>query len=131
MMGIAHRIEWGEDGQAEVASVEDLDGVLDELTDQALEKPFMVELISPNGDSLAAGLGLDESVLSWVPGDQNPPYYASKGDGAAEGTVVFHYRGDWSEFPRWSAVPRGEVREAMRHFFATGEMPRNVEWKEV
>ena len=125
------RVEWGVDGYAEVESLEALDRLLNYLHTQALEKPFMVELIAARGESLAMGLGRDESVLSWVRGDQNPPYYASKGDATAVGMIVFFYRGAWSEFPRWSAVPLMRAREAMRRFFSTGQMPDNVEWIEV
>jgi hypothetical protein len=131
MTATIHRVEWGEDGRAEVGSIEELDRLLDGLAASVLEKPLMAELIAENGDSLAAGLGRDESVLSWINGDQNPPYYASKGDSGAGGMIVFFYRGDWSEFPRWSAIPVARAREAMRRFFTTGQMPDNVEWTEV
>jgi hypothetical protein len=41
------RLEWGKDGGASVDSVETLDRLLDDLDEQARERPFMVELISP------------------------------------------------------------------------------------
>lgn len=125
------RVEWGEDGGAWVSSPEELDTLLDKLAREAAAKPFMVELISPQGDSMSVGLGSKKSVLSWVPAGGNPPYYASKGNPGAGGTVVFFYRGSWSEFPGWSAVPVAAARAAMRQFLQTGGRPSTVEWEEV
>lgn len=125
------RVEWGKDGASVVDSVAELDELLDTLAEQAHDTPFMAELISPTGDSLALGLGLERSALSWVSANQDPPYFASKGDSKAEGTIVFHYRGDWSEFPCWSTVPTSAARQAMREFFTTNELPSGVAWEEV
>jgi hypothetical protein len=125
------RIEWEENGRAEVASVEELDRLLDDLAEQARKRPFMVELISSAGDSLAIGLGREESILSWVQASGDPPYYASKGDPDSEGLVVFFYRGHWSEFPRSFAVTIAAARKGMRLFFETELRPTSVEWEEV
>lgn len=125
------RLEWDENGAAIIDSEAALDKRLDELAAQATLKPFMAELISPGGDSLALGLGREQSVMSWVSASQDPPYFASKGNPHAEGTVVFHYRGDWSEFPCWSAVPVSAARQAIRDFFTTGRLPSSVAWEEV
>jgi hypothetical protein len=125
------RVEWREDGRAEVGSVQELDRLLDDLTQQAKKEPFMAELISPKGDSVAIGLGRDGSVLSWVQAGGDPPYYGSKGNPKASDLVVFFYRGAWSEFPGSFVVPIAEAREAMRLFFESGQMPRNVDWEEV
>lgn len=69
--------------------------------------------------------------MSWVHASKDPPYYASKGNPKAEGTIVFFYRRDWSEFHRWSAVPVADALAAMREFFETGERPTTMEWEEV
>jgi hypothetical protein len=125
------RVEWGEDDGAWVSSVQELDWLLDDLARTAADKPFVVELISHEGDSMSVGLGSEESVLSWVSADGNPPYYASRGNREAEGTVAFFYGGSWSEFPKWSAVPMAEARAVMRQFFQTGERPASIDWEEV
>ncbi|HVS04634.1 MAG TPA: Imm1 family immunity protein [Candidatus Dormibacteraeota bacterium] len=125
------RIEWEENGRAEAASVEEVDRLLDDLAEQARERPFIVELMSSAGDSLAIGLGREESILSWVQASGDPPYYASKGDRDSQGLVVFFYGGRWSEFPRSFAVGIAAARKAMRLFFETGQRPTNVEWDEV
>jgi hypothetical protein len=125
------RVEWENDGRAEVASVEQLDRLLDDLTEQARPRPFMAVLISGTGDSLAIGLGRKESVLSWVSATGDPPYHGSNGDPSATGLVVFFYGGSWSEFPRSYAVPVADARAAAREFFETGVRPNQVGWEEV
>jgi Immunity protein Imm1 len=57
--------------------------------------------------------------------------FASKGKADAEGTIVFHYRGDWSEFPRWSAVQAATARQAMRDFLETTQRSSVLEWEEA
>lgn len=125
------RVEWTDDSGAWVTSVQELDSLLDDLTQAARAKPFMAELTSNAGDSLAIGLGLDESVASWVSAGGAPPYFASEGDPEADGMIVFFYRGHWSEFPRSSAVPTERAREVLRDFFRHGRRPANFRWVEV
>lgn len=125
------RVEWDEGAGAWVKSTEELDLLLNDLAEAGIHKPLMVESISAKGDSLSIGVGSQESILSWIPAGGNPPYFASKGNPDAQGTVVFFYRGSWSEFPRWSAIPVATAREAMRQFLETGERPTNVNWEEV
>ena len=125
------RVEWNEDSGAWVVSVVELDALLDDLTEAARAMPFMAELTSDAGDSLAIGLGLDESVASWVSAGGAPPYFASGGDPEADGMIVFFYRGHWSEFPRSSAVPTERAREVLRDFFRLGRRPANFRWVEV
>ena len=122
---------WGESETAELESVGELEQRLAVLTEEAMARPFMAELIAINGNSLSMGLGREETVLSWVAASNDPPYYASKGNPKAEGTIAFYYSGDWSEFPRWSAVPVPAGLATMREFFQTGKRPSTVEWEEV
>jgi hypothetical protein len=127
---IARKMQWGKDGVAPIDSLK-LNLVLTDLTQLAREKPFIAELNNSAGDTLALGLGRDESVLSWVAADGDPPYHASVGDDSADGTVDFYYRDTWSEFPRWSAVSIETALEAVRQFFETAQLPDRVRWKEV
>jgi hypothetical protein len=39
--------------------------------------------------------------------------------------------GEWSEFPRWGVIPASAGRAAMHEFFATGNLPNSVRWREV
>ena len=70
--GKTWRLEWDRKG-ADVSTVQELDRLLDELTMEGSDAPFMVDLLSPSGDSLSVGLGRGKSVLSWVQANRDPP----------------------------------------------------------
>jgi Immunity protein Imm1 len=137
---VASRTENGEQlqrslnwAQSEVAvgSVQELDALLDRLTVEAQnDRPFMVALAREDGSTLSIGLGSDESVASSVSGSWDPPYYISRGDPGRAEPIAFHYSGEMTEFPPWSAIPVEDAREAMRHFFTTGELSPKVDWVE-
>jgi hypothetical protein len=119
--------------QSEVAigSVQELDDLLDRLTVEAEhDRPFMVTLAREDGSTLSIGLGSDESVASYVAGSWDPPYYISRGDPGRAEPIAFHYSGEVTEFAPWSAIPVAKAREAMRHFFTTGELSAALEWAE-
>ncbi len=75
-------IRWNHQ-QRRAASVDDVDRVLDELhaACSADADPELVTVeIDRNGDSLAIGLGRDRSVLNYVSGSKDPPYFTSVGE---------------------------------------------------
>jgi Immunity protein Imm1 len=89
----------------------------------------IVELSSDRG-FLAAGLGQEESVVSYQE-SLDPPTYASRGDESAAGIIVFYYRGHRFEFPRTHTVSVDDALEALRLFLVLGRRPENIEWEEV
>lgn len=114
-----------------VRNVQELDSVLDTIHAQNRTVPIITTLESPeNGDSLAIGLGAEESVLSFVAGDGDPPYLASRGDNASSEPIVFQFMGDWSEFPGKCAISLDAARAAMREFFSTGKLSDDIVWIE-
>lgn len=118
-------------GEAKVSTVEELDAVVTRAHEEALKRPSMIELVLDSGDAMAMGLGREVTVLSFVPHTLEPPYFASLGDVSAEGFIDFAYAGQFSEFPRSQAIPVDVGREALRGFFATGNLPQVVAWQEV
>lgn len=114
-------------------SAHEVDLLLDQLqlaftgTDPALVTVEFVE----TGDSLSIGLGRERSVLNYIRGDKDPPYYTSSGGADDDEAVSFRFGGDWSEFPPWNAVPIALAREAMRHFCETGKLSNDIQWEEV
>lgn len=123
------RLEWNGTGR-ELATLDELDRILDELERQA-EEPFVVELFRDDGASLSLGLGREVTVLDHVPADLNPPYRQTYAPGTAEQSIWFRFRGDASEFPPEAAVPYPKGRAALRHFFATGELAPDLSWRET
>jgi hypothetical protein len=123
------RLEWGEQPEAlEVGSEPALLQLLDELDERASDQPMLVDLISPAGDSLSIGLGRDKSVLTWVQANQEPPYFVSLSSDPVDGSIVFDYRGEWSEFPARFALDTPIAKAALVDFFRTGSLPTSIAW---
>jgi hypothetical protein len=125
-------VAWDQNEVA-VHSVRELDALLDRLSAEAeRDTPFMVTLAREDGSTLSIGLGRPESTASYVSGTFDPPYFASRGDGAGEGAPVeFVFSGEITEFPPWSVVPTEAARQALRVFFETGELSPEIDWEET
>lgn len=123
------RLQWGACSSAVVATSTELDEMLDNIHAEAQRGcPVVADLISPSGDVLSVGLGLDVSVLSFVSASGGPPYLASAGDDDAEGAVAFCWNGEWSEFPARQCIPAEEARRAVREFFTEGSLSPRIRW---
>lgn len=125
-------VTWSEQ-ERPVESVVGVDLLLDELhllfrgTEPTL---VSIELIGI-GDSLSVGLGCDLSVLNYVRGDQNPPYYTSVGELDADEVISFRFGGELSEYPVKNCIPVDRAREAVKHFCNTGKLMPDIAWEEV
>src|SRR5262245_58894307 len=64
------------------------------------DRPVMASVRRRDGDVLCIGLGRPYSVLTYVPGDDNPPYFTSVGNLAPDEAAWFDYHGQPSEFGR-------------------------------
>ena len=131
-------VNWAEGpgGTVDVSTEEELDQLLDRIhRDSEGNTPRFIELCNADGDTLQLGLGRPYSLLSFTPGDGEPPYYASKGDPSLAGNpphILFYYLGGhYSEFPASTAIDTTAAREAARIFLQTEARPTNVEWQEV
>jgi hypothetical protein len=115
----------------EFESIEQLDEILDQLSEKSKEKPCLVDVIIPSGDSLAIGLGAEDSLLSFVSSSGDPPYFISKGESNdTENTVVFYWNEEWSEFPKSSLISIESARCAIREFVRTGKLSDEIIWEE-
>jgi hypothetical protein len=115
-----------------VGSVQELDALLDRLTEEAeaADQPLIVVLGLEDGSTLSIGVGRPYSVLDYVDGSHDPPYFVSRGDTERREPVRFLFSGEMSEFPPWSAIPIDAAREAMRYFFETGQLSPEIDWAE-
>lgn len=114
-------------------SAEGVDRKLDQLHEQfRIAEPTLVTVErADSGDSLSIGLGASLSVLNFVRGDKNPPYYRSAGGRDVDEVISFVFGGEWSEYPLRAAVSIEASRAAMRRFCKTGELFEAVVWEEV
>lgn len=110
-------IAWNQH-ELQAASVPDVERILDELHEKfADDDPQLVTVQSgETGDSLAIGIGRDRSILNYVSGSKDPPYFTSTGELEVDEPIAFRFGGEWSEFPMRSSVPSLVARKAMRHF---------------
>lgn len=113
-----------------VESPDELEVALRSLHEEFRSQPILVELIRPDGASLAMGVGESITVLSYNP-SADPPYFVSIGDEESPGTVWFGYFGAESEFSLADAVTVESGREAMKSFLHSGRPPTEVGWQEV
>lgn len=118
---------WGQNEQAPVRSVEELDQLLDRLTHDASD-PLVAVLEPPGEAALSIGLGSDRSLLNFI-SSPDPPYFTSQGLEKSDESIEFFYCGELTEYPRRALIPVEDAREAMRRFFKTGERPDNVGWQ--
>ncbi|XXY53589.1 Imm1 family immunity protein [Sorangium sp. So ce269] len=124
-------VEWNQQ-RKHLSSALDVERLLDELHAVFLQTdPTLVTVeLSESGDSLAIGLGRERSVLNFVSGNKNPPYFTSKGEIDIDEGVAFRFAEDWSEFPMRNSVPTPVAREAIRHFCDRGGLAESIEWEQ-
>lgn len=127
-----YAISWNNE-KMRAGTIDEVEALLDLLHERfSNDEPTLVTVErASSGDSLSIGLGLDVSVMNYVRGDKNPPYYTTLGGGNVDKFVSFMFGGEWSEYPLRNAVPLSAARAAMRKFCETGELTTDVAWEEV
>ena len=64
-------LHWSENENCVISNVQNLDDILDRLTKESQEgNPFIVFGVHSNNDSLAIGLGQQETALSFTPNSE-------------------------------------------------------------
>lgn len=126
------RVTW-EHEEVELYSTGEVESLLDRLHEEfrAGQGTLVVVELSDTEDSLAIGLGRDLSVLNYVRGSKDPPYFTSTSDDeCSEQLTTFRFMDDLSEFPSRNLIPVAAAREAMRSFCLTSQLPASVRWEE-
>jgi hypothetical protein len=124
------RLEWDENQQADVHSLDELERLIDELSLQAQgELPFSVELYGNVDTCLSILVGGEVSHLEFFSAKSRPPVVVSSGPWSDDEFVVCTHRGHYSEMPKKYCIPVADAREALRRYFLTGERPDNVAWE--
>lgn len=125
-------ITWSEQERRVAATVGDVDRVLDELDRRYRGRDPQLVTVEVNSTraSLAIGIGQDRSVLNYVAGNRDPPYFTSTGDLDVDELITFRFNGAPSEFPLRNSVPIEVAREATRHFCSTGRLTSAIAWEE-
>lgn len=125
------KIKWDASPETTVHTIEDLDHVLDRLHQYCTAAPVLATVELPSsGDSLSIGLGRAESVLNFVSGSGDPPYWSSVGEHEKDEAVSFIFMGELSEIPLRHLIPMAVARQAVREFVQTGKLSNKVTWEE-
>jgi len=125
-------VAWGASGsnRAEIGSVEELDLLIDHL-EQSAQRPLILDLVIPGTGSLSMGVGREETVLSFVPESQDPPYFHSVGPIEDGEDLIFYYYDQWTDFPHRQAIPISQGREVLRRFLTERTLPDVIQWEET
>jgi len=123
-----YQITWNNEELHPVTTIREVEELLDLLHERFRNgRPTLVTVERfENGDVLTIRLGSELSMLNYVRGDRNPPYYTSSGDPGAVGTISLQpHGGSWFAMCR---TPTDLLLSAMRAVLAmqsTGMMPRS------
>jgi hypothetical protein len=124
-------VEWGAEHQELIESLDQLDQLLDTIAAQE-SPPQVAQVTREHAGTLGIVLGGERSFLHHVPVHVEPPYAASAGDETKDEPFVFYIDGTHPTEAPWSAtIANDAAREAMRHFFLTGELSPAIHWVEA
>lgn len=128
---VTPRLEWREDQFAHVKSLEDLDRLIDGLSEEAATGlPFSIELSMNSDTALSIVIGTEISHMNFFSMISVPHVVGCRGPWNDDELLVFLYRNEYSEMPRKYCVPVEDAREALRQYFVTGVRPQNVVWND-
>jgi hypothetical protein len=119
------KARWGGENERAVNSRDELNVVIDDVRRSG--QPTMIFLMAENGTILVFGVGLDESVLTFMEPDGTS--FHSLGDRERRGYLRFLCRDQIDEFMTEMAVPEREALVAAEQFLATNERPSVVVWE--
>ena len=133
MIGTAVRVHGNVATRA--STIEELDRLIAMAAEEAQARGMLniIFLDAPDGNELSIAVGGDETVLGFVHGHRDPPYYATRGGTADLLPVMTCYvgLGHHTEFARRHVIPYAEGLAAAHEFAVTGSLPRSVEWMTV
>ena len=119
------------DGAASVGSLGELIALLRRVAVEC-PRPVIATVVRADGDPLSIGLGREASFLTYIPADNDPPYFCVVG-AEADGEVCFDYAGEPSFYAARNTVPF-EVALDVVSRFATScglPLPDVVAWEDV
>ena len=124
-------LQWsGNEPPAEIHTGEQLDQLLDQLTETCRPVRVFSVRLQAHGYEADILLGLPESFV-YLNEVRAFRYYITVGDARADGVVGFHLLGQHhTEFERRHLIPIATARRVLREFFETGQRPTSVDWEE-
>lgn len=122
---------WHEKERAEVDSLQELELLIEELTQEAIEEkmPFSFQLMVNPETCFSMVVGREISHLEFYSTIQSPLAVGCRGPWDDEELIELTHGGQFSEMPKCYWVPLVEAQEALKQYFRTGERPLNIKWE--
>lgn len=131
-MNLQLTIHENEPRQQDTSLVE-LDGAINEAAKEArrLETLNIIFIRVPNGNEVSLVVGGEQTAVGFTYGNQDPPYYVSKGPEETEEPVftAFVSLSHHTEFPRKWVIPWTQGIQAVHEFVESGDLPAGIEWE--
>ena len=109
------------DGASSVGSPRELVELLRRIAAEC-PRPVIATVVRADGDQLSVGLGRPVSFLTYVPADNDPPYYSVVG-ADADGEVCFDYAEEPSFYAARNTVPFEVALEVACRFAQSSGLP--------
>jgi hypothetical protein len=118
-----------------VSTMAELNRVIHIACDEARVRKMLniISLEAVSGNTLSLVVGGDDTVLSFIHGHQNPPYFASRGAEGVTHPIMTCYVGlvHHTEFPRKYVVPFEKGLIAAHEFAECESLPQSIDWIET
>ena len=125
---------WSQNEAVQVRDVDELDCVIDKITEsECNDYPTVIE-VEANGSVFRMAVGLPESFVQITRDDRLQSRLVAVADKDAEDTETFnfYFQGfHHSEIRRRNILASSKARELCRAFVITGTIPNDIEWEEV
>ena len=125
-------VTW-EGERREFADSDSIDGLLRLIAAAAPERgmPIGVTFKLANGNTMRVALGGNHSLVSWMRGDLEPPYFHAAGtDDSDDDTMLFSIDCEPTELFVRDTVSAIDARRALEYFLSTGERLPDLKWEE-
>ena len=133
LMGLAMTpyLLWDRDERANFESLNELEGLIDELSAKALKEnvPLGVQVCVNSTSGLLVTVGKEESHMEFYSETDRPRGVGSHGPWDDDTLIEGNFMGERSEMARRYWVPIADAREALRRYFLTGARPDNINWE--
>jgi hypothetical protein len=125
------KVQWSDSDWRLVSSLAELDATLDAIHAEAASSyPRLIQIASPDGSVMHIGLGLSESVLTYVPPEKWPSLTSRGNLHSSEDETILFYMGDCDcEMPATYAIPIDVARRAVDSYVESGRLLDDVRWE--
>lgn len=121
-------ISWSVNGSRTFSGFSELEEIINEL--EGCKDPILADIVIENGDIMSIGIGGgDDTVLTFMSANLDPPYFHSLGQCDSDEYIVYFYYDEWTELPRNTLIPKAVAMGAVAEFVNFGRRSDKVKWE--